>query len=114
MEDTGAPIGATELIARMGEARFMSEKKRITQELEGRSTEFSATIDRIRNRKDRNGMMEVEIIAEEEHFILSIPVEGKILPESLESGKGKIHIRGRVNGFHMARNAIIILAHDVE
>ena len=114
MEDTGAPIGATEMIARMGEARFMSEKKRITQELEGRSTEFSATIDRIRNRKDRNGMMEVEIIAEEEHFILSIPVEGKILPESLESGKGKIHIRGRVNGFHMARNAIIILAHDVE
>ena len=114
MEDTGTPIDATELIARMGEARFMSEKKRITQELEGRSTEFSATIDRIRNRKDRNGMMEVEIIAEEEHFILSVPVEGRSIPESLESGKGKIHIRGKVNGFHMARNAIIILAHDVE
>ena len=114
IEDTGTPISATELIARMGEARFMSEKKRITQELEGRSTEFSATIDRIRNRKDRNGMMEVEIIAEEEHFILSIPAEGMSLPESLESGKGEIHIRGKVNGFHMARNAIIILAHDVE
>jgi len=114
VEDTGAPIDATELIARMGEARFMSEKKRITQELEGRSTEFSATIDRIRNRKDRNGMMEVEIIAEEEHFILSVPVEGRSIPKSLESGKGKIHIRGKVNGFHMARNAIIILAHDVE
>ena len=114
IEDTGTPISATELIARMGEARFMSEKKRITQELEGRSTEFSATIDRIRNRKDRNGMMEVEIIAEEEHFILSIPAEGMSLPESLESGKGQIHIRGKVNGFHMARNAIIILAHDVE
>ena len=112
--DTGSPIGVMDILARLGEARFMSEKKRITQELTGRGTQFVATIDRIRNRKDRNGMMEVEIIAEGEHFILNIPVEGKDLPAALESGKGTLDIIGEVNGFHMARNAIIILAHDVK
>ena len=75
--DTGSPISVMDILARIGEARFMSEKKRITQELTGRGTQFIATIDRIRNRMDRNGMMEVEIIAEGEHFILNIPVEGK-------------------------------------
>lgn len=113
-ENTGSPIGVMDILARIGEARFMSEKKRITQELTGRGTQFVATIDRIRNRKDRNGMMEVEIIAEGEHFILNIPVEGKDLPAALESGKGTLDIIGEVNGFHMARNAIIILAHDVK
>ena len=112
--DTGSPIGVMDILARLGEARFMSEKKRITQELTGRGTQFIATIDRIRNRMDRNGMMEVEIIAEGEHFILNIPVEGKDLPAALESGKGTLEIIGEVNGFHMARNAIIILAHDVK
>lgn len=112
--DTRAPIGVMDILARIGEARFMSEKKRITQELTGRGTQFIATIDRIRNRMDRNGMMEVEIIAEGEHFILNIPVEGKELPAALESGKGTLNIIGEVNGFHMARNAIIILAHDVK
>ena len=113
-ENTGSPIGVMDILARIGEARFMSEKKRITQELTGRGTQFVATIDRIRNRKDRNGMMEVEIIVEGEHFILNIPVEGKDLPAALESGKGTLDIIGEVNGFHMARNAIIILAHDVK
>ncbi len=112
--DTGSPIGVMDILARLGEARFMSEKKRITQELTGRGTQFIATIDRIRNRMDRNGMMEVEIIAEGEHFILNIPVEGKDLPAALESGKGTLEIIGEVNGFHMARNAIIILAHEVK
>ncbi len=112
--DTGSPIGVMDILARLGEARFMSEKKRITQELTGRGTQFIATIDRIRNRMDRNGIMEVEIIAEGEHFILNIPVEGKDLPAALESGKGTLEIIGEVNGFHMARNAIIILAHDVK
>ena len=112
--DTGSPIGVMDILARLGEARFMSEKKRITQELKGRGTQFIATIDRIRNRMDRNGMMEVEIIAEGEHFILNVPVEGKDLPAALESGKGTLEIIGEVNGFHMARNAIIILAHEVK
>lgn len=112
--DTGSPIGVMDILARLGEARFMSEKKRITQELTGRGTQFIATIDRIRNRMDRNGMMELEIIAEGEHFILNIPVEGKDLPAALETGKGTLEIIGEVNGFHMARNAIIILAHEVK
>ena len=112
--ESGTDIMDSEtIVSKLSEARFSSEKTRIIDGMKGNTVEFEVSIKRIRTEAGPNRPMEVEVTSKDGmDYILSIDssIEND---KAVQKRNGTVQITGKVQGFNMARNCVIIEISDM-